>query len=136
MRYLTTNDFAPATLQKSAYKPVIDKIFTFLDEYFKGNRPKIDFKIMPKGSELYLKVWDELLKIPYENIRTYKEIAEMVFAKKTCPQAVGGAVGRNPILIVIPCHRVLGAEWSLTGFSTGLSVKRWLLNYEKIGLKE
>ncbi len=121
--------------QKSAYKPVIGTICKFLDDYFAGEPAKINFKISPKGTAFQLKVYDELLKIPYGEFTTYKEIAKKVFENNPCAQAVGGAVGKNPILIVIPCHRVLGSNRSLTGFSAGLDKKVWLLNHEGIPFK-
>lgn len=104
---LSICDFDGVVIKKSAYKPVITKIFNYLDEYFKGNAPTLDFKINPKGSEFSLKVWSNLLKIPYGKTKSYKQIANEVFKINPCPQAVGGAVGKNPILIIIPCHRIL-----------------------------
>lgn len=133
---LSVRDFEGTVSKKSAYKPVIGKIFNYLDEYFKGNAPSLDFKINPKGSEFSLKVWENLLKIPYGKSKSYKDIANEVFADNPCPQTVGRAVGKNPILIIIPCHRVLGADFSLTGFSAGLDIKRRLLNHEGIYFKK
>ncbi len=136
LRRISLDDFDCEITQKSAYKPVIDKIFNFLDEYFKGVEPKINFKIEPIGSKFSIKVWNELLQIPFGKTKSYKDIANKVFTQNPCPQAVGGAVGKNPVLIVIPCHRVLGNDRTLTGFSAGLDVKRWLLNHEGIEYKE
>lgn len=136
LRRISLDDFDCEITQKSAYKPVIGKVCNFLDGYFDGNPPLIDFDILPLGTEFQLKVWKELFKIPFGKTKSYKDIANKVFTQNPCPQAVGGAVGKNPILILIPCHRVLGADRSLTGFSAGLNIKRWLLNHEGIEYKE
>ncbi len=133
---LQLNDFDAAFVKKSAYKPVIGKICSFLDGYFDGKPSQIDFDILPSGTEFQLKVFKELLKIPYGKTASYKQIADKVFTGKKCPQAVGGAVGKNPIMIIIPCHRILGADKSLVGFSASLDVKRKLLIREGIDFKE
>ncbi len=132
---LSTNLPLPEISQKSAYKPVIEQVYRYLDNYFKGTPTAPNFKIAPVGTEFRLKVYNELIKVPYGAFTTYKDIACKVFAKNPCAQAVGGAVGKNEILIVIPCHRVLGKDKSLTGFSAGLDKKIWLLNHEGIPYK-
>ena len=123
----------------SNYKDVIQndelQIFVetkeWLNEYFKGNNPSIDnLKLKPEGSEFQQKVWNELLKIPYGKTITYGDIANKLNMR--CGQAVGGAVGRNPISIIIPCHRVIGKNGDLTGYAGGIDKKIKLLEVEKI----
>lgn len=133
---LQLKDFDAEFAKKSAYKPVIGKICNYLDGYFEGKPSQIDFDILPLGTQFQLKVWKELLKIHYGKTTSYKQISDKVFTDKKCPQAVGRAVGKNPIMIVIPCHRVLGADKSLVGFSAGLDIKRKLLIHEGIAFKE
>lgn len=101
----------------------------WFDEYFKGLNPQIDFKLNPQGSEFRLKVWKILSQIPYGETLTYGEIASRISPTMSA-QAVGGAVGHNPIAILIPCHRVLGAEGKLTGYAGGLDKKIELLKLE------
>lgn len=101
-----------------------------LAEYFEGKRKEFDFPIAPKGTAFQRKVWDALCTIPYGETRSYKEIAKQTGNMKAC-RAVGGANHNNPIMIVIPCHRVIGADCSLTGYAGGLSVKKYLLELEQ-----
>lgn len=103
----------------------------WLDDYFKGLNPKIDFKIKPQGSEFRLKVWKILSEIPYGRTMTYGQIASRISPTMSA-QAVGGAVGHNPISILIPCHRVLGVNGKLTGYAGGIDRKIELLKLEKI----
>ncbi len=104
----------------------------WLDDYFKGNKPAInDLNIAPKGSDFRIKVWKILCEIPYGKTITYGEIAERISkGNKMSAQAVGGAVAHNPISIIIPCHRVIGANGKLTGYAGGIDRKRFLLNHE------
>lgn len=123
------------TPQKSCDIPVLDKAAKWLDSYFKGEKPDISgLELSLSGSEFQLMVWEELLKIPYGGTAAYGEIARNIAYKKGVPrmssQAVGGAVGRNPISIIIPCHRVIGAGGKLTGYAGGLDKKEWLLRHE------
>lgn len=103
----------------------------FLDDYFNGKNPKISFKLNPNGSEFQLKVWRIVSEIGYGETLTYGEIASRISPTMSA-QAVGGAVGRNPIAILIPCHRVLGANGKLTGYAAGLERKIELLKLERI----
>ena len=113
---------------------VLTKAIAWLDAYFRGEDPEIDFPLAPKGTDFQRQVWDILLAIPKGQTRTYGDIAREMAAKlgreKMSAQAVGGAVGRNPIGIVIPCHRVVGAGNALTGYAWGLDRKLWLLRHE------
>ena len=103
-----------------------------LDEYFAGRRKAFDLPLAPKGTEFQQKVWSALQEIPYGELRTYQDIAIAVGRPKGC-QAVGGANGKNPIAILIPCHRVIGKDGSMTGYSGGLAQKEKLLRLEKNG---
>ncbi|MEW6071018.1 MAG: methylated-DNA--[protein]-cysteine S-methyltransferase [Planctomycetota bacterium] len=100
-----------------------------LREYFDGERREFDLELRPSGTIFQLRVWEELRRIPYGETRTYGEIAARIDAPHSF-RAVGQANHHNPIPIVIPCHRVVGADGSLTGFGGGLAVKRALLALE------
>lgn len=100
-----------------------------LREYFAGKRRKFELPLAPRGTPFQLKVWRELLKIPYGRTITYAELARRIGNEKAC-RAVGAANGRNPLPIVVPCHRVIGADGSLTGFGGGIEAKRRLLVLE------
>lgn len=112
----------------------------WLDEYFEGNEPKIKIPIKLNGTDFRKEVWNILLEIPYGKTITYGEIAKKIAEKrhiiKMSAQAVGGAVGHNPISIIVPCHRVLGANKNITGYGGGLHLKRELLKIEKIEWSE
>ncbi len=100
-----------------------------LGEYFCGRRQKFDFKMKASGTPFQLSVLDALLKIPFGHTTTYRQIATRIGRPKAM-RAVGAANGRNPLPIVIPCHRVIGADGSLTGFGGGLDAKAFLLKLE------
>ena len=110
---------------------IFKKAIKWLDDYFKGLNPKIDFKLNPKGTKFRLKVWKILSEIPYGETLTYGEIASKISPTMSA-QAVGGAVGHNPIAIMIPCHRVLGADGKMTGYAGGIERKTELLKIEKV----
>ena len=99
-------------------------------QYFSGKRKTFDLKLKPKGTEFQLKVWNELLKIPYGETVSYSDIAKNI-GKPKASRAVGNAVNKNPIFIIIPCHRVIGKSGSLVGFAYGIDKKEYLLNLEK-----
>lgn len=101
-----------------------------LAEYFAGKRQQFDLEIAPKGTAFQQRVWQELRKIPYGHTESYGEIAERIGNSKAS-RAVGMANGKNPIPIIVPCHRVIGKDGSLTGFGGGLDVKKQLLALEK-----
>jgi methylated-DNA-[protein]-cysteine S-methyltransferase len=100
-----------------------------LDEYFAGTRTQFDLPLAPRGTEFQQKVWQELLRIPYGQTVTYSELATRLGDVKAV-RAVGRANGANPIWLIIPCHRVVGADGSLTGYAAGIEVKRYLLELE------
>lgn len=104
-----------------------------LNEYLRGERTKFDLPLKPQGTEFQKKVWEALLTIPYGQTRSYKEIAVQIGNEKAC-RAVGMANNRNPISIIIPCHRVVGADKSLVGYGGGLNIKVKLLNLECPGV--
>lgn len=114
--------------------PVLEKAVLWLDGYFKGENPEIDFTLKPKGSDFRQAVWKILSQIPYGERITYGEIAKRIekeTGNRASAQAVGGAVGHNPISIIIPCHRVVGADGSLTGYAGGIDKKEYLLALER-----
>ena len=100
-----------------------------LDEYFAGKRTKFELNISPKGTEFQKKVWKKLLKIPYGKTMSYQEIAEAI-GNPNVQRAVGSACNKNPILLIIPCHRVLSKTGKLTGFTCGVDRKEQLLKLE------
>lgn len=109
--------------------PVFDEAQRWLDIYFSGREPDFLPPIAPRGSEFRRAVWEELLRIPYGETISYGEIARRL-GGKTSARAVGGAVGHNPISIIIPCHRVVGAKGGLTGYAGGVDKKIQLLQLE------
>jgi methylated-DNA-[protein]-cysteine S-methyltransferase len=100
-----------------------------LQEYFEGKRTHFDLKINPKGTDFQRSVWHELLNIPFGKTLSYMELSKKVGDVKAI-RAVAAANGKNPLWIVIPCHRVIGADGSLTGYAGGLGRKKWLLDLE------
>jgi methylated-DNA-[protein]-cysteine S-methyltransferase len=104
-----------------------------LDEYFAGARREFDLDLAPRGTAFQLAVWDALLTIPYGETASYGDIARAV-ARPNAVRAVGQANGRNPLAIVVPCHRVIGSDHSLTGYGGGIDRKRFLLSLEGAAL--
>ena len=100
-----------------------------LQEYFEGKRKDFDFKINPKGTDFQQKVWQELLNIPFGKTMSYMDLSKKLGDVKAI-RAVASANGKNPLWIVVPCHRVIGTDGSLTGYAGGLWRKKWLLEYE------
>lgn len=101
-----------------------------IQEYFAGKRHEFDIPLNPRGTEFQRKVWSALQKIPYAQTCSYSDIAKDIGNPKSC-RAVGGANGKNPIMIIIPCHRVIGKGGSLVGFSAGMEIKKYLLALEE-----
>ena len=108
---------------------VLQEAVLQLQDYFEKKRTSFDFKINPKGTDFQIKVWNALLEIPYGKTRTYLEQSKFLGDIKAI-RAVASANGKNPLWIVIPCHRVIGADGSLTGYAGGLWRKKWLLEHE------
>lgn len=101
-----------------------------LNEYLDGKRKEFDIPLMPEGTGFQKKVWNELINIPFGVTMSYKEIAEKIGNPKAA-RAVGMANNKNPILIIVPCHRVIGSNGNLTGYACGIETKKKLLNIEK-----
>lgn len=112
-----------------------DRTFAQLMEYFSGKRRTFDLPLLPKGTEFQKKVWDALQTIPYGKTQTYSEIAEQIANPRAC-RAVGMANNRNPIPIIIPCHRVIGKSGHLIGYGGGIEIKVFLLELESGGEDE
>lgn len=107
----------------------LQNCITQLQEYFNGERTEFDLKLNPKGTDFQQSVWEELNNIPFGKTRTYLEQTKQIGDPKTI-RAVASANGKNPIWIVIPCHRVIGSDGSLTGYAGGVWRKKWLLEHE------
>ena len=120
-------DAVPANSEPT---PLSDLVNAQLQEYFAGTRREFDFSINPDGTAFQRLVWHALLQIPFGETRTYGQIAASI-GKPDAVRAVGSACNRNPIWIVIPCHRVVGQGRNLTGYVGGLDMKRALLDLEK-----
>lgn len=110
--------------------PLFTPVRAWLDDYFRGQPRDVDFPLRPAGTDFQRQVWELLLTIPFGQTRSYGNIARQISPSMSA-QAVGGAVGRNPISIIIPCHRVIGAKGQLTGYTGGLDKKIWLLAHEE-----
>ncbi len=114
--------------------PVFQKTAAWLDAYFRGECPPVTVPIVLEGTPFQRIVWDILRTIPYGETRSYgsiaKEVAAILGKEKMSAQAVGQAVGRNPVSILVPCHRVLGSDGKLTGYAGGMEKKIWLLELE------
>lgn len=108
---------------------LIRKAYIQLEEYISGNRTEFNLPLKPKGTMFQNKVWDELIKIPYGQTKSYKEIAILIGNEKAS-RAVGMANNKNPIPIIIPCHRVIGSNKKLVGYAGGLDLKQKLLEIE------
>jgi len=123
---LVRNKFGQAVKVSSEQYRFHDQII----EYLTGKRKSFSLPLDLRGTDFQIKVWNELMKIPYGQTRTYKDIAESIDVPKGY-RAVGNALNKNPILIVIPCHRVIGSDGKLTGFRGGLELKAKLLELER-----
>ncbi|HNQ26956.1 MAG TPA: methylated-DNA--[protein]-cysteine S-methyltransferase [Aquaticitalea sp.] len=108
---------------------VLQRAVKQLDDYFQGKRTSFDFKINPKGTEFQKKVWRELCAIPFGKTMSYLELSKKLGDVKAI-RAVASANAKNPIWIVVPCHRVIGSDGSLVGYAGGLYRKKWLLEHE------
>ena len=120
--------------EKQANHPVLQETKQWLDAYFRGENPEVPVPLAPQGTVFQKQVWQLLLSIPYGNTLSYgalaREMAKICGKKKMSAQAVGQAVGKNPISILIPCHRVVGTKGQLTGYAGGLETKIRLLRHE------
>jgi methylated-DNA-[protein]-cysteine S-methyltransferase len=106
-----------------------------LDEYFNGKRKQFDLKLNPQGTDFQKRVWNELLLVPFGKTRTYLEQAKQLGDVKAI-RAVASANGKNPIWIIISCHRIIGSDGSLTGYAGGIWRKKWLLEHENPSIQQ
>ena len=130
-------DTVPEEMVPKDELPVFDAAKKWLDRYFEGKQPDLkELPLAPIGGDFRQDVWSILCEIPYGQVITYGDIAKKIAAKRgkqrMSSQAVGGAVGHNPISIIIPCHRVVGANGSLTGYAGGIKTKLDLLEFEGV----
>lgn len=134
MTFVDKSNSTVGSLGADGNFPVLQNVRKWLDTYFSGAIPDFTPDIRLLGTDFQMRVWQKLLKIPYGKTVTYGEIAREIAKEngktKMSAQAVGGAVGKNPIGIIVPCHRVIGKNGSLTGFAGGIEVKRKLLEIE------
>ncbi len=114
------SDLIPEVLQDAVYQ---------LNEYFEGSRTLFDLKLNPQGTEFQKRVWNALLEIPYGKTTSYLQLSKQLGDVKAI-RAVAAANGKNPLWIVVPCHRVIGSNGDLTGYAGGLHRKKWLLEHE------
>ncbi len=119
-----------AKTEGTVLPPIMKEALQQLDEYFSGKRKNFSVKLILKGTDFQKKVWKQLRKIPYGETVSYKDVARAIGNEKAV-RAVGGANGRNHIVIVVPCHRVIAHDGTLGGFGGGLWRKEWLLKHEK-----
>lgn len=110
---------------------MLDKVEKQVNEYLVGKRKKFDIPLMLEGTDFQKRVWAELAKIPYGETRSYKDIAQALKDPNAC-RAVGTANGKNPISLIIPCHRVINQSGKMGGYAGGLSIKEFLLSLEKV----
>ncbi len=134
---LTSNDthlksltFSDEQIEVSEYLPeILQKTAAQLAEYFAGIRCQFDLDLDPDGTEFQKRVWQQLLQVPYGTTKSYRDIA-VELGSTLNTRAVGTANGRNPIAIVVPCHRIIGHDGKLIGYAGGLDRKKWLLLHE------
>ena len=132
---ITAIDFAAANPRKHrSSDALLDQAEQQLGEYFAGERTDFDLPLASDGSEFQKKVWAELRRIPYGETASYGDIARRLGYEPVISRAVGAANGANPIPIIVPCHRVIGSDGSLTGYAGGLERKKTLLDLEVPGL--
>ena len=134
-----TDDEVMAELRGKGYEPewnaeALSEVTQQINEYFAGSRKEFDLPLAPQGTPFQRRVWQELLRIPHGEAISYGELATRVGNPKAS-RAVGAANGQNPISLIIPCHRVIGSDRSLTGYGGGLPVKEALLKHEGVFFK-
>ncbi len=121
--------FADMDIVDDADHPVVARAVAQLTEYLSGNRSAFDLPLDLRGTEFQLLAWRALAVVPYGRTVSYAQQAASI-GRPTATRAIGAANGRNPVVVVLPCHRVVGADGSLTGFGGGIAVKKWLLDHE------
>jgi methylated-DNA-[protein]-cysteine S-methyltransferase len=128
--YLLSVTFINNYLQPSGYQPnILMETAKQIGEYFRGIRNVFNLNLQPAGTDFQMKVWEQVMKVPFGETVSYLEIAKQTGSKNNS-RAVGLANGKNPIPIIIPCHRIIGLNGKLTGYAGGLDRKKWLLNHE------
>lgn len=141
--HITADDFYIRYISVGKYKndshilketEIINNAFKQINEYFNGSRKKFSLNIKYEGTLFQQKVWKSLLNIPYGNTISYKELAEAVSSPKAY-RAAGSACGKNPLPVIIPCHRVIHSNGSVSGYALGADIKVFLLNLEKNSLE-
>ena len=136
IRFVTfNNDAHPKPLEQLRISDTeihdsVNDAITQLEEYFTGSRRDFELPLDLHGTEFQVEAWQALADIPYGHTATYGQQAASIGRPKAA-RAIGGANGRNPVAIVLPCHRIVGADGSLTGFGGGIEVKKWLLDHEQ-----
>lgn len=134
--HIVSLDFIDSkTSEDENHNFLITNCLNQLQEYFEGKRTQFDLPLLPSGTEFQKAVWTELINVPFGCIRTYKDIAIAINNPKSV-RAVGGANNKNPIPLIIPCHRIIGSSGKLVGYGGGLWRKEWLLNHEKVIFKK
>lgn len=131
---VTAIDFGAEPRGRPTHDPVLDLAERQLTAYFAGELTRFDLPLASDGTEFQQKVWAELQRIPYGETASYGDIARRLGYEPVISRAVGAANGANPLPIVVPCHRVIGADGSLTGYAGGLERKKILLDLERPGL--
>ena len=140
IRYvLFSNDAHPKPLERLHISDTdihesVNQAITQLEEYFTGSRHNFELPLDLQGTEFQVAAWNALAEIPYGRTASYGQQAASIGRPKAV-RAIGGANGRNPVAIVLPCHRIVGADGSLTGFGGGIEVKKWLLDHEQSTLR-
>ena len=123
-------DFSEEPGTTATRSEILQEAVRQLNEYFSGSRLTFDLPLHLQGTPFQQQVWSALLQVPYGQTASYKDIAQAI-GKPRAVRAVGMANGRNPIPIIVPCHRIIGADGQLVGYSSGLWRKEWLLKHEK-----
>ena len=126
---LVAIDFDALPEPTSPPHPILDQAERELAEYFRGARRTFTVKLAPVGTAFQQRVWDELLRVPYGTVESYGAVARAI-GSPAAVRAVGAANGRNPIPIIVPCHRIVGSNGDLTGYGGGMAKKQWLLGHE------
>ena len=128
--HLKTVTFSDELVEESESQPeILVQSAIQLDEYFAGTRTKFDLDLAPDGTEFQKKVWNQLLRVPFGSTKSYREIA-VELGSSLNTRAVGTANGKNPIPIIVPCHRIIGHDGKLVGYAGGIERKKWLLLHE------
>ncbi len=129
--YVADHERAPQPpIDSNEGGPFVDMVCAQITEYFEGSRTEFDLPLYLEGTEFQRRVWQALLEVPFGRTASYLDIA-VTLGKPTAVRAVGLANGSNPVSIVVPCHRVVGSNGSLTGYGWGTERKRWLLDFER-----